>query len=398
MLSKYGHFDYNATTPLHECVQRKIPEWLKIGGNPSAIYQAGRQAKDLIQSSRKHIAQLVGAPSPLNIILESSGSEANNHAIKGVYLHQLQEFKNRPSAQVAIKNHYLVSAVEHPSVWGVFELLRSLGAEVEVIPVHHEKGMDLEAYSSLLREDTALVSCMFANNETGQVFPIKKMAKMAHQVGALFHTDAVQALGKKPFQLSHLDVDLATFSGHKFYALRGCGVLYQKSGVHLAPLVHGGGQERSRRGGTENTLAIASFGEMAQQSVEEPIAHMTQLKEYLESQLLGSGLEDIVITNANQPRLSNTTHLWIEGVDAQTLLIHMDLAGFGISAGSACHSGRVQPSLPILNMGFSAQQATQMVRVSLGWFSTKKEVSQFLEKFVSSIKKIRSFSYNHQKE
>ncbi len=243
------YFDHNATTPIHPEILERSGQWLKSWGNASSIHQSGREPKTIIREARKNFSDLIHV-NQLEVIFTAGGSESNNFAIKGIF------FQNNKSTAIA-KNHYLVSTVEHPSVLETFEFLKRQGADVEYIDVNKFGEIDLEKFERQVRSDTALVSCMLANNETGHVFPIRKMAKIAHEKGALFHTDAVQALGKMSLNISELEVDLASFSGHKFYALKGVGVLYVRTGVRLENLIHGGGQERNRRAGTENTLSIA---------------------------------------------------------------------------------------------------------------------------------------------
>lgn len=375
------YFDHNATTPIDPEVMDKSAAWLKSWGNASSIHQSAREPKTLIRDARKNFASLIGV-NPLEVIFTAGGSESNNYAIMGTF------FQHNKSD----KNHYLVSTVEHPSVLETYEFLKRQGASVEYIHVNKDGEIDLEKFADQVRTDTVLVSCMLANNETGHVFPIKKMAKIAHEKGALFHTDAVQALGKMSLNIPDLDVDLASFSGHKFYALKGVGVLYCKRGVKLESLIHGGGQERNRRAGTENVLAIASLGFMSakKDEVSEQYARVGELRDYLEKEVVKiSGVE---VHGIGQKRLPNTTNLRIEGCDGETMLMNLDLEGISVSTGAACSSGSNEPSPVLRAMGWSRLEAQNSLRISLGWGNTKEEVDFFLETLNKVIQRIRALS------
>ena len=248
------YLDHNATTPLDSDIVTAMEKWTQIWGNPSSTHTFGRSIKSALRQSRLKVADLIGAK-PLEVVFTSGGSESNNHIIQGVYFHNQ---KYNPT-----KTHFLVGAAEHPSTLKAFEFIESLGAKVEVLPVDRKGSIDLEAFKDSIRPDTALVSFMLAQNETGHIYPIKKMAKIAHQKGTLFHSDCVQGLGKMPLSVSDLDIDFASFSAHKFYALKGCGVTYIKTGHAVESIIHGGRQERTRRAGTENTLGVMAFAQMA---------------------------------------------------------------------------------------------------------------------------------------
>lgn len=378
------YFDHNATTPIHPEILERSGQWLKSWGNASSIHQSGREPKTIIREARKNFSDLIHV-NQLEVIFTAGGSESNNFAIKGIF------FQNNKSTAIA-KNHYLVSTVEHPSVLETFEFLKRQGADVEYIDVNKFGEIDLEKFERQVRSDTALVSCMLANNETGHVFPIRKMAKIAHEKGALFHTDAVQALGKMSLNISELEVDLASFSGHKFYALKGVGVLYVRTGVRLENLIHGGGQERNRRAGTENTLSIASLGYMCGKKDEVSVHYknVEQLRNYLESEVVK--IPGIEVHGTGQKRLPNTTNLRIEGCDGETMLMNLDLEGFSVSTGAACSSGSNEPSPVLRAMGWSRLEAQNSLRISLGWENTKEEVDFFLETLNKVTQRVRLLS------
>ena len=233
---------------------------------------------------------------------------------------------------------------------------------------------------------------MFANNETGHIFPVKKLAKMAHEVGALYHCDGVQALGKVPIHPAHLGVDLCSFSGHKFYSLKGCGVLYVKKGTRLTSLIHGGAQERRRRAGTENLLAMASFGEMVTRvdNILEEAVKVQKMRDSLQRKIL-EYIPEVRVTGGGTKRLPNTLSLVIDGVDGETLLMNLDMEGFAVSTGAACSSGSPEPSPVLLAMGLSRKDAQSSLRVSLGWGSTEENLKDFVEVLIDVVKRLRSF-------
>lgn len=341
-----------------------------------------------MRESRHKIADLIGA-SPLEIVFTSGGSEANNLAIKGVFeSRQLNDFAGQ---RLQDRPRFLVSGVEHPSVKKTFDYLARKGAEVITIPVNREGQVDLDQYQSLLDERTSLVSVMYANNETGNIFPIQKMTKMAHEVGALFHCDAVQALGKAVVDVQKWQVDLATFSGHKFYALKGSGVLYARKGVHLESQIHGGGQERGRRAGTENLLAISSLGWMAQMAsqVDVRAGETKTLRDEMEKKIQAA-IPEASITGQGGKRLPNTSCILIPEVDGETLLMNLDMKGFSVSTGAACSSGNPEPSPVLLAMGLTREQAQSSLRISLGWGTKKEELDYFVETLKTVVERLRS--------
>ena len=380
------YLDHNATSPIAASVRAKVPEWMERWGNPSSIHQAGRGPKTLMRESRESVARFLGV-NALEVIFTSGGSEANNLALKGVF----ESFRTPEQYGRKFRNRYLVSSVEHPSVKRTAEYLRSRGAEVEFIPVARSGAIDLESYKRLLTDDTALVSMMLANNETGVVYPIKEMAELAHERGALFHADCVQALGKLDLQLPELGVDLATISGHKFYSLKGVGVLFAKRGVQLESLIHGGGQERHRRGGTENLLAIASLAHMCEKKNEVNLHanQMIELRDHFESRVLAE-ITDVSITAKSQPRLPNTSSLLIPGADGEILLMNLDLRGFAVSTGAACSSGSPEPSPVLLAMGLTRAEAQSSLRVGLGWSTTRAEIDRFVDTLKIVVKHLRA--------
>lgn len=381
------YLDHNATTPLAARVRERLPLWLEQWGNPSSIHQSGRGPKALVRDSRDRVAQMVGA-SPLEIIFTSGGTEANNLALKGVF----DSYQIPGLMQRARRNRYLFSDVEHPSVKRTAEYLKARGAEIAFIPVGRDGAIDLGTYARLLDENTALVSVMFANNETGCVFPIREMCAMAHAKGALFHSDCVQVLGKSPIDLHELGVDLASFSAHKFYALKGAGFLYARRGVQLESLMHGGGQERHRRGGTENVLAIAALGAMCEMKAEvgARAIEMERLRDHMEARIL-SEISSSAVTGRASPRIPSTSSLVIPGVDGETLLMNLDMKGYSVSTGAACSSGSPEPSPVLLAMGLSRAEAQASLRLGLGWGTSREEIDVFVDVLKSVVSHLRTF-------
>lgn len=383
-----NYFDHNATTPVCKEVLAALPELAEAWGNPSSIHWAGRQPKNIIRDARKAVATAVGV-NTLEIIFTVGGSEANNTVIKGVFEHY-QSAQFLPPEQRR-RNHYMCSAVEHPAVFKAMMHMKSLGVRVDVIPVNRKGEIDLKFYQEHLSKETALVSVMFANNETGTLFPIKQMAEMAHAQGALFHTDAVQAFGKVPLNLHELGVDFASFSGHKFYSIKGSGFLYARKGSNFSPLIHGGAQERHRRGGTENTMGIGCLGIVAQRVslIEKKSSEVGALRDHMEKRLL-SEIENVTITAGESPRLSNTSSLVLSGVDGETMLMSMDIKGYAVSTGAACSSGNPEPSPVLLAMGLTRDEAQNSLRVSLGWDTTREQVDGLVENLKAVVARLRS--------
>lgn len=379
------YFDHNATTPVANEVIQALPELLQHWGNPSSIHWAGRVPKNRIRETRQKIAQHLNCSS-LEIVFNSGGTEGNNTIIKSVFQH----FKNK-------KNHFMCSKVEHPSVMKSMQYLESLGAKVDYIPVNRKGEIDYEFYQEHLSEQTALVSVMSANNETGTIFPIKKMAELAHSRGALFHTDAVQVFGKSFVDLKSLDVDYATFSAHKFYSLKGTGFVYLKKGAPFESLIAGGGQERHRRGGTENTVGIAALGLVLDRldQLDSEILRMKHMRDYFEQQLL-QFIPNVTVTAGESERMCNTSSLVITGVDGETLLMNLDLKGYAVSTGAACSSGNPEPSPVLLAMGLSRAEAQNSLRVSFGWGHQIKDVDQFIQELVQIVQRLRRLQQEDQ--
>lgn len=378
-IEKPVYLDHNATTPVANEIREQLPRWLEAWGNPSSIHAASREPKQILRETRKSVAALLNC-SPLELIFNSGGSESNTTVLQSVW-----------GEIGSVRPHVLISAVEHPSLMRTAEALQAIGAEVDRIPVHREGRIDLDFVRAKISARTALVSVMAANNETGSLFPIKELARLAHENGALMHTDAVQMLGKLPVDLEAWGVDYASFSAHKFYALKGTGVLFVKKGRPYRPLIYGGGQERHRRGGTENTLGIAALGIAAERRdlIFGKAEQIARLRDHFEARVLEE-IAEVSLTAAESPRLPNTSSLVINGVDGETLLMNLDLRGFAVSTGAACSSGNPEPSPVLLQMGLSRDEAQSSLRVSLGWGTTLEEMDAFVEALKQVVFRLRA--------
>ena len=376
------YLDYNSTTPPASFLIQKIPQWLSLWGNPSSVHQNGQKARALFWASKVHLAQFLSCD-PLELIISSGGSEANNMAIKGLYEKYFPQNLNR--------NEIILSSVEHPSVNTPMRTLQAKGMILKYIPVSSEGELDWAFYKSALSDKTFMVSVMAANNETGHIFPIARLARLAREAGAFFHCDAVQALGKIHFNLQKWGVDTASFSAHKFYGLKGTGALYCRKGLLPVSLIEGGPQERKRRAGTENVLGLACFGAIAEKGEEilTRFAQLNKLRDSMEEQLL-SALPQAQVLGQTGKRLNNTSCICVPGVDGETLLMNMDLKGYSFSVGSACHSGSLRPSGVLMAMGLSEKEARSSFRISLGISTSQKDIDRFVPDLVTSIKRVQS--------
>jgi len=377
------YLDNNATTPPLKVISDHISGWLEAWGNPSSIHWSGRGPKTILRETREALADALICH-PLELVFTSGGSESNNLILRGTYEHYLR--LGRAPHQI----HFISTTIEHPSVTKTLEVLESLGAKVTKIKVDREGAFDWNSFEESFTLDTVLVSIMLANNETGTLLPINKITKYAHGKGVRVHTDAVQGLGKISLNLQKLEVDYASFSAHKFHALKGIGWIYVKKNSPLCSQISGGGQERHRRGGTENILAIRSIQEIVPylKKVGEVFPKIQELRNYFESQVRQE-IIDIQVTAEVNPRIPNTSSLVVKGIDGETLLMRLDLAGFAVSTGAACSSGSPEPSPVLLSMGLSRVEAQSSLRVTLGWENTKEEIDAFIEALKSIVVHLR---------
>jgi cysteine desulfurase len=374
--------DNNATTKVApEVLEAMQPFLSDLYGNPSSAYTFGGEVARHIREAREHVASILGA-SAEEIIFTSCGSESDNTAI----LSALSTGKD--------KMHIVTSRVEHPAVKVLCNELAKRGYQITEIPVDKEGNLDMGKYRESLTPDTAIVSLMWANNETGVIFPVEEAALMARERGILFHTDAVQAVGKIPIDLHNSAIDMLSISGHKLHAPKGVGVLYVRMGTKFSPFLIGGHQERGRRGGTENTASIIALGkacELAANRMEEENTRVKALRDRLEEDLLHR-VPDSRVNGGRAERLPNTTNISFEYIEGEAILLHMDEFGICASSGSACTSGSLQPSHVLRAMGVPFTMAHGSVRFSLSVYNTEDEVDFVLDKVPPIIEKLRSFS------
>jgi cysteine desulfurase len=376
------YMDNNATTKVApEVLEAMQPFLSDLYGNPSSAYTFGGKVARDIREAREQVASILGA-SPEEIIFTSCGSESDNTAIMSA----LRTGKD--------KMHIVTSRVEHPAIKVLCNELGKQGYRITEIPVDREGRLDMDQYRESLTPDTAIVSLMWANNETGVIFPVEEAAIIAKNRGILFHTDAVQAVGKIPIDLQKSAIDMLSISGHKLHAPKGVGVLYVRKGTKFSPFLIGGHQERGRRGGTENTASIIALGkacELAAKRMEEENTRVKALRDRLEKDLLNR-VPNSRVNGGGAERLPNTTNISFEYIEGEAILLLMDEFGICASSGSACTSGSLQPSHVLRAMGVPFTMAHGSVRFSLSVYNTEEEVDFVLDKVPPIIEKLRGFS------
>jgi len=379
---KTVYLDNNATTQVaQEVLGVCLPYFHELYGNPSSAYSFGGHVARRIREVREQVAALLGA-TPEEIIFTSCGTESDNTAIMSAL------------ATETGKRHIVTSRVEHPAIKSLCEHLSNQGYLVTEIGVDAEGNLDMEAYEKSLTGDTAIVSLMWANNETGVLFPVEKAAEMARERGILFHTDAIQVVGKIPMDMKENAIDMLSLSGHKLHAPKGIGVLYVRKGTKFSSFIIGGHQERGRRGGTENTVGIIALGkacDLAARNMEDENTRVKQLRDKLESEICAR-IPNSRINGNRLSRLPNTTNISFEFVEGEAILLMMDEFGICASSGSACTSGSLQPSHVLRAMGVPFTMAHGSIRFSLSIYNSEEEIDFVIEKLPPIIEKLRSMS------
>lgn len=364
------YLDYSATTPVDPQVREAMrPYFEGAFGNPSAAHALGREAKATLEQARETVAGLLGTADKDEVVFASSGTEADNLALAGTAFAYQERGR-----------HIITSAVEHAAVLETCTALERGGFSVTYLPVNGHGVLDLEQLRRAIRPDTILVSLMHANNEVGVLFPLADIGAITKERGVLFHTDAVQSFGKVPLDVRHCKIDLLSLSAHKIYGPKGVAALYVRRGVRLQSLLRGGGQERGRRAGTENVPAIVGLAEAARLMFLEMPGEgerMGKLRDRFEAGVLAR-IEGVRVNAQKGPRLSHTSNLTFEGVEAQTLVAALDLEGIAVSAGSACHVGSLQPSHVLRAMGLSPEHVEGSLRFSLGRFTREEDIDSVL--------------------
>jgi len=377
------YLDNAASTQIHEDVLNSMLPYLKEQyGNPSSLHRYGRLAHKAIEKSRKQIASLINAE-PSEILLTSGGTESNNTVLRGIAM------KNT-SGQI------ITSLIEHDAILEPCKKLEQNGFDIDYLPVNEFGMVDSSVLKSHISDKTSLVSIMFGNNEVGTIQAISELSKICNENNIPFHTDAVQAVGKVPLDVKKLGIDLLSISSHKLYGPKGIGALYIKNGIDIDPVILGGGQERGLRSGTENVASIVGFGkacEMAKNNLNENISHVKKLRDNLVEKILNE-IPEVTLNGHPQSRLPNNAHFTFLGVNGEDLIIKLDEYGIAASTGSACSVNTQKASHVLQAMGFSLEQITGSLRLTIGIFNDQKEIDQtvdILKKIVQELRLVSPF-------
>ena len=377
------YLDNNATTKVDEkVVEAMIPYFSEYYGNPFSMHLFATETGKAVTESRKIIADILKA-NPSEIIFTASGSESDNMAIRGI----TRAYKHRGK-------HIITTSIEHPAVKNTFVDLIQDGFEISVIPVDENGVIKIDEFKKALREDTILVSVMHANNEVGTFQPIEEIAKITKEHKIILHVDAVQTMGKLPIYPEKIGIDLLSFSGHKFYAPKGIGVLYKRDGVRLGKVLTGGNQESKRRPGTSNVpyiVGMAKALQMATETMEEEWKKEEELRDYFEAEVV-KRIPEVVVNGKNAKRLPGTSSITFKYLEGEAMLLNLSLKGIAVSSGSASSSDSLQPSHVLIAMGIPAEFAHGTLRFSLGKYNTKEEIDYTIECLVEIISKLRELS------
>jgi cysteine desulfurase len=378
------YFDHNATTPVAPAVAESMTQALvEDFGNASSVHHFGQRAKSRLDDSRSEVARLLHAE-PSEVVFTSGGTEADNLALRGA----------AEALEPTGRRHLVASAIEHEAVLVTLRALARRGWKTTLLPVDATGIVRPDVLEAGLTDETAVVSVMHANNEIGTIQPIAELARLAHARGALFHTDAVQSVAKIPVDVRALGVDLLALSAHKFNGPKGAGALWIKRGTRLTAHMTGGKHERNRRAGTENVPAIVGLGVAARLAVDKlgaDSARVSELRDQLEQGVLAR-VPGTAVNGARDPRVPNTTNISFDGVEAESLLIALDLEGIAVSTGSACSSGTLEPSHVLRAMGLASHRTQNSIRFSLGAGNTAEEVEFLLSKLPAVVEKLRSLT------
>lgn len=378
------YLDHNATTPLDPAVVDRMTAVLREDfGNPSSVHSFGQGTKSIVDEARSSVAALIGAE-PTEVIFTGGGTESDNFALRGA----------AEAMEAAGRRHLIATAIEHEAVLNTLKALARRGWRTTLLPVDATGVVAPDALREALTDDTTIVSVMHANNEVGTIQPVAELARIARERGALMHTDAVQSAGKIPVDVRTLGVDLLSISAHKMNGPKGVGALWLRRGVRLTPLLTGGRHERGRRAGTENVAGIAGFGvaaAIAARKMDADAARMSALRDRLEGEVLRA-VPGTAVNGGGSPRVPNTTNISFERVEAESLLIALDLEGIAVSTGSACSSGTLEPSHVLKAMGFPAHRTQNSIRFSLGMGNSVADIDRLLAVLPGVVEKLRNLS------
>ena len=367
------YFDHSATTPIDADVQSLMSELNQnIYGNPSSTYDLGRKAKHAIEIARRQFADSINCE-PKEVIFTGGGTESNNMVLWNV-VHQKRK-------------HVITSSIEHPAILLVLKELEKFGVEHTIVSVDKNGCVNPDDIKNNITPDTGLISIMMANNEVGTIEPIKNIANIAKEYDILFHSDAIQMLGKLPIDVKRLNIDMMSFSAHKFYGPKGVGALFIKSGITIKPMIVGGSQEKNLRAGTENISGIAGLGlaaEIANRALDQNFTHLLDLENHFRNRIMEKNV-DLIFNGFDKNHLPGLINLTIPNISSDLLLIHLDKEGIAISNGSACSSGTISPSPVLKAMGISDKNNLESIRISFGKHNTINEVNKLVESIRSSI-------------
>lgn len=383
------YLDNNATTPLHPMVKKAMKKAMESFGNPSSLHEFGRKSAQAVLKAREYVASFIGAKTD-EIVFAGSGSEANNTVLNMVSCgtQHCCPFKKDGKTRI------VTTKIEHPCVLESSKCLRDRGVEVTFLDVDADGKINMEEYKKAVVPGVSIVSVMMANNEIGTIQDIKTLCQIAHSVGAFFHTDAVQAVGKIPVNVKELNVDFLTLSGHKIYGPKGIAALYSKKGIPFCPFIRGGHQELGRRAGTENTLGIVGLGTAVQMRKKEMATEAIRLERFKEILRKGiaAKIPDIRFNGHVQDSLPGTLNVSFKGAEGEAILLYLDMEGIAVSTGSACASGSLDPSHVLLATGLSAELAHGSIRISMGRETTLSDIKYVLNVLPRVIGKVRKMS------
>ncbi|MFL6474739.1 MAG: cysteine desulfurase family protein [Nitrososphaera sp.] len=383
----YIYLDTAASTSVaDEVIAEMLPYLKEQYGNPSSIHKFGRETTRAINVARKRVGEMIGASSPHEITFTSGGTEANNLALKGTAMHI--------KSKMPEKNIIITSSIEHEAVLEPCKDLEDRGFVITLLPVTHEGFVRPSDLRNVISEDVALVSIMYANNEVGTIQPVKELVEIAHRAGALFHTDAVQAAGKLSLNVKNSGADMMSLSSHKINGPKGVGALYIKSNTKVLPIIHGGGQEWYLRSGTENVPGIVGFGkacELASNRMKQYQDYVTGLRNYVVDRVLKE-IPRSRLNGLSTERIANNAHFTFFGVNGEDLIIKLDENGIAASTGSACSVKKQKPSHVLKAMGFSYEEITGSLRLSLGMHNTQHDADRAVDILSSIIKELRELS------
>ena len=380
------YMDYGASTPVDkEVIEEMMPYFDKFYGNPSSIHSFGREAFDAVEESRKKVADIICANED-EMVFTSGGTESDNLAIKGI------AFRNKEK-RGSKGTHIITSAIEHPGVLTTCKYMEKIGFNVKYLPVDKHGLIDIRELEDAISKDTFLITIMFANNEIGTIEPMEKIGKIAKEHDVIFHTDAVQAVGKVPIDVNKLNIDLLALSSHKIYGPKGAGALYVKNGVKLQTIAHGGGHEKGLRSSTYNTPGVVGLGkacELGKTRLKEDMAHLKNLRDMLIKDILK--IEESYLNGHPEKRLVNNAHFRFTAIEGESLNLMLDDKGIAAATGSACSSKKLQASHVLLAIGLKPEEAHGSLRLTLGRMNTKEDVEYVVEVLPEIVQNLRNMS------